>query len=238
MYLFALIFLLLGKVRGLFLFMGILFIHECGHFLTATILGWKTDKICLYPYGGVSKFQTFVNVSLKEEFFVLIMGPISQVVFVCLLSLVLPDRDVILLRQYNIFLLCFNLLPIYPLDGGRLLALFLELFFPFQKSFLLTVLVSFLFLIFLMCYFIVDFSLLFLLVFILFGHKLWDEYRNFPYVFEKFLLERKMYHFRFPKSCIIEEVSQMKKDTYHFFKKGDTYLQEDVYFREMSPVFK
>ena len=61
--------------------MSLIFVHEMGHFLTSKLLKWKTDKICIYPLGGVTVLNDDINKSLKEEFLIVIMGPIFQMIF-------------------------------------------------------------------------------------------------------------------------------------------------------------
>ena len=62
------------------LLVGLILIHEVGHFLTAFLLGIEVDKIYLYPFGGISKFNISFNELLWKEFLILVMGPIMQVV--------------------------------------------------------------------------------------------------------------------------------------------------------------
>lgn len=209
--------------------MSILLVHECGHFIMALFFGWKTDKIYLYPYGGISKFETLVNVSLKEEFFVLIMGPISQIFFVYFLSFFLSLKNASLLQEYSLFLLSINLLPIYPLDGGRLLNIILSLYLPFRKSFIITIYISVFCITFFNFYFYFSYSVLLILVLLLFGLKTYEEYQKFPFVFQKFLLERKLYNLNLKKKKVIRDTLDMKRDTYHFFKIEKNYIPEKDY---------
>ncbi|MDE5587024.1 MAG: site-2 protease family protein, partial [Bacilli bacterium] len=70
-----------GNFRKMILFTSLILVHELGHYLTAYFFHWKVDKIVLYPYGGCSYFEVDVNCSSLQEFFVLIMGPIFQLIF-------------------------------------------------------------------------------------------------------------------------------------------------------------
>ena len=54
-------------------------VHESGHFLGAKILRIKEAKICLYPFGGISKIDSQINIPLKDELLILIMGPLFQI---------------------------------------------------------------------------------------------------------------------------------------------------------------
>lgn len=228
-YLLSFLFLLMGNVRYLLLFMSLILVHELGHFFAAKVLGWKVDKICIFPYGGVSKFNEKVNVLLREEFFVLISGPLVQMVFFWVVRDLVGWRYEQIFLEYHLFILGFNLLAIYPLDGGRLLNIFMAIFMPFKKSLKVSVFISYSVLIFLMIFFSVRFSLFFLFVVCATFLKVYEEKEKLPYVFQKFILERRLYTFKFPKKKVIKEKEEMKRDTEHLFKVGNYYYTEKEY---------
>ena len=95
------------------LLMMIVLIHELGHFLCAVFLHIPVDKICLYPFGGISKFKNKLNIHLKHEFLILIMGPLMQIVFMFLIKDHLPLSYQEMFVLYNRNILVFNLLPIF-----------------------------------------------------------------------------------------------------------------------------
>lgn len=209
------------------LFMTLIIVHELGHFLIAKFLGWQTDKIYIYPYGGVSKFNEKVNVPLKEEFLVLIAGPLIQVLFFLLFCKVLPERYHETLTLYHYFILIFNLLPIYPLDGGRILSLILQEVLPLKRSIYISIKLSYITIILTLIYIFCDFSLFLFFVLLLTLDKVREEGKKINYIFEKFLLERRMYKFFWKKKKVIKEVDEMKRDTYHYFKDKNNYYKEE-----------
>ena len=108
----------------------------------AYILKIKVDKIYIYPLGGISKFDMKLNISSLKEFLVLIAGPITQnIAYILLINLFESDKELILI--YHLSLLVFNLLPIYPLDGGKLLNLLFNKILPYKYSFKLTIKISY-----------------------------------------------------------------------------------------------
>ena len=113
--LFLLIIILTGNFNAFFPYFSLLVIHEMGHALVGIILGYKLDKITFYPYGGITTFNLPLNIPLKEELMILLAGPIMQIIGYFILN---PFYDI---KLYHYTLLIFNLLPIYPLDGGRIL---------------------------------------------------------------------------------------------------------------------
>ena len=76
----------------------------------------------LLPFGALTLFHEKINRPLKEEFIILIMGPIFQLIgtyFLCVFYYPLA-------LEYSLVILGFNLLPIFPLDGSRLVNIILN----------------------------------------------------------------------------------------------------------------
>lgn len=221
--------------------MSLIFIHELGHFLTAFFLGWKTDKICLYPYGGISLFKQYVNVHRKEEWLVLIMGPLFQIVF---FNFVYPSLDNLYLRNifsnYHLFLLIFNLLPVYPLDGGKIFLLILSYFNSYRNSFILVIYFSYFIVILLCGYFFISKTFILVGVLIILYFKIKKEKQQFPYIFQKFLLERTLYNFSFKKRKVIHQVNDMMLDTFHYFNTSNGLVDEKEYLisRSFKKLYK
>ena len=106
----------------------IVLLHEFGHALACRSVGGKADRILLWPFGGVA----FVSPPQRPGALLwsIAAGPLVNIVLVpvtlLLAELVRPDAGdvhmfVTTLFYVNIALLVFNLLPIYPLDGGQML---------------------------------------------------------------------------------------------------------------------
>lgn len=108
-------------------------IHECAHAVTAFICGLPIRSIELTPIGAILKTGDTQKVACRKRFFILAAGPAGSWL-ICLLSLLLlklnlfPNSCCRILLTTNFSLLMMNLLPAFPLDGGRMLALILELF--------------------------------------------------------------------------------------------------------------
>ncbi|WP_257008121.1 M50 family metallopeptidase [Bacillus sp. FJAT-45350] len=133
----------IGVVTGYFqevimLFL-IVFIHEMGHAIAAHFFKWKINKIELLPFGGVAEMNEAGNRPLREELIVVLAGPIQHLWLMALSFVLLPFdfwtvADHQLFLWHNLIILSFNLLPVWPLDGGRLVQLWFSYRLPYKKA--------------------------------------------------------------------------------------------------------
>ncbi|MFC0611178.1 site-2 protease family protein [Scopulibacillus daqui] len=175
----------------------IVFIHECGHAVAAMLAGWQITAIELLPFGGVAKVENHANRPLKEELFVTIAGPIQHL-WLPFASRMLAsanfwsDAHHHLFITYNLMILLFNLLPVWPLDGGKLLYILLMKRFPFKKAYYYSLIISLILLLILtislLCLY--PFALSYMVVASFIGVSIYKEWRQRRYVFMRFLLSR------------------------------------------------
>jgi len=108
-------------------------LHEFGHAIAAKSYGINTPDITLLPIGGVARLERMPE-EPKQELVIAIAGPMVNVIIAACLYLVIGARghvapetavqsgDMLIgLFQINAWLLLFNLLPAFPMDGGRVL---------------------------------------------------------------------------------------------------------------------
>ncbi len=119
-------------MNGIILLISVL-IHELSHSIVAQRYGLRVTEIELYLFGGVSKIEEEPRTP-KSEMVVSIVGPLSSfLIGVGLLSLLFLPINLPLIISVtlmysgisNIVLSVFNLLPAFPIDGGRILRAFL-----------------------------------------------------------------------------------------------------------------
>ncbi len=225
--LFLFIAFLTGYFQYIFYMMSLIFIHEIGHVTFALFFGWNVKKIVLLPFGGITIFEEMVNRPIKEEFFIVLAGPIYQQFFYGILT-ILGYRTP-LLTTIHYFILGFNFLPIYPLDGSKILLLFFEKFFSFYHSHSLLFTTS---MIMISLFFGILRSFLFVLLTLFLLVQVWRFYKNIKPIYYKFVLERKLYSFSFQKQKRIQYIKQMKRDYQHYFIKNGRIYSEKEYLRK------
>ena len=124
---------LAGALALLALFACIL-LHEFGHILMAGRFGVRTPDVILLPIGGVARLERIPE-EPRQELLIALAGPAVTVAIIVALYLVLqltgnsvtlgqlsPEAPFLAqLLAINIYLLLFNLVPAFPMDGGRVL---------------------------------------------------------------------------------------------------------------------
>lgn len=127
-----------SRLYGLLNILGIftcVVLHELGHSVIAQRFGIQVSEIVLYPIGGVARLEK--NPPPRAEVWIAIAGPAVNVIIAGLIYAILTARGVPLLPwgelmaergHYwqkllfsNILLVLFNLIPAFPMDGGRVL---------------------------------------------------------------------------------------------------------------------
>jgi stage IV sporulation protein FB len=175
----------------------IIFIHEMGHALMAHFFSWRIKKISILPFGGVAEMDEHGNRPLKEEFLVIAAGPLQHI-WLSIFMYVLWTIEIIstsyfsMFMEFNMMILFFNLLPIWPLDGGKLLHLILSRYKPYLQASRFSVVSSFIFLVMfhLISLLLSPFNLNIWVVVIYLYVSLWFEWKQIRFVFMRFLLER------------------------------------------------
>ena len=209
-YIVCLIFIFLGYFNLYLCFFLVLIVHESGHILFSLIFKWKIKQIIFMPLGLLLKFEDNLNKPLIEEFIISIMGIIFQLIFI----LFIHNNKIIIVS--NIILL-FNIIPVYPLDGSKILNILLNKITNFKNSYFLTLIVSFFTIIIILFISIIKLSLISIISMLPLLKNIIDLFYERNKLFIKFLLERYLYNFNYKKSITIYSINDMKRDYYHYF---------------------
>ncbi|MDR2452552.1 MAG: site-2 protease family protein [Candidatus Accumulibacter sp.] len=106
-------------------FVGLLFVHEMGHFLAARQRGLKVGAPTFIPFVGAWIQLKEQPLDAETEAFIGIAGPMlgSAAAFVCYLLALDSGNSMLFALSYAGFIInLFNLVPITPLDGGRIVS--------------------------------------------------------------------------------------------------------------------
>jgi Zn-dependent protease len=121
---------------------GLIVMHELSHSLTARLFGIGTRDITLWPIGGISRLERMPEIP-AQEFLIAIAGPLLNVILALTLGayvVLTSGWEALLVLEFgqmaflpalvwvNAALAGFNLLPAFPMDGGRALRAFLAMF--------------------------------------------------------------------------------------------------------------
>lgn len=137
------------------LLFGSVLLHELGHALTARALGIPVSEIQLMPFGGVAILSRPV-LNPGHELLIAIMGPLVNVLIIIALAILAIatglagrlspetalsaisspgfDGAVLWLIQANVLLALFNMIPAFPLDGGRVTRAVLACAMPYRRA--------------------------------------------------------------------------------------------------------
>ncbi|AXF55781.1 M50 family metallopeptidase [Salicibibacter kimchii] len=210
-----------GYFRELLMLFVIVCFHELGHAVAAKYFGWRLRKIELLPFGGVAETEEYGNRPYREELIVILAGPFQHLILMAFSWIAVSlfpfwttsDHEAFLF--HNSALLFFNLLPLWPLDGGKLLQLITCKFLPFREAQTWTLRFSFGFLMIVALitalFYPMHLQWWVILVFLSVCHYL--EWRQQPYGFLRFLLERRLLANQREKKNILIHVSS--KESIH-----------------------
>ncbi|MFD0674355.1 M50 family metallopeptidase [Cohnella sp. GCM10027633] len=190
---------------GRFMELATLFVivlwHELGHLLAALRFGWTVREVKLLPFGGVVEVEEAGTLPAREEIWVALAGP-AQNLILCGAGWMLGQAglaDPVWVEAFvraNLLIGAFNLLPVLPLDGGRMLQAWMSLHTPYHRTLMWCARISLVFsgLIVLGSLYpllgggLVHLNLLAVGLFLCASN--WTYMRNVPFVFLRFLVHR------------------------------------------------
>ena len=138
-YLIIFSFLLCGYFNYFLIISLILICHDIGHIITMKLFKINISSINILPFGSIIDTNIKYNNSSNKSLLISLAGVIMQL-FLYIIFYFLLRHNFISNLSYNIFLtynkslIIFNLLPIIPLDGSKMLLSIFDRFLPYDSS--------------------------------------------------------------------------------------------------------
>ena len=180
----------------------------------------NVNKIVIYPYGGMIESNMLINTNSFKVFIISLGGIIFQVIlflFVYFLFKfnIISEYYYVIFNKYNYYIILFNLFPIYPLDGFKILNSLLELIFSFKLSLKISIIFNFIFLIIFFSYLLFNrvnnyIIVIFLLV------SLINYIKSIKYIINKFYIERIIYDLKYNGMVSVKDKNSMFKNKYNY----------------------
>ncbi len=123
----------------LIIFYFLAFIHECFHLIMAKIFHVKIGQMVFHPLGFSLELKDILYEKSYKQIIIYLAGPLSYFISYLLLyffykSGILSYYGYLTSQENNLSLLLFNLIPFYPLDGGKIMEVILLKIFPSKKA--------------------------------------------------------------------------------------------------------
>lgn len=221
----------MGRFLEIVTLFVLVIIHEMGHVTSAWSLGWRIRTLELLPFGGVVKTDEWESVPVHEELIVALAGPFHNVMMILAAAFFAwtgwwDEEWTRYFIHLNAILIGFNLLPIYPLDGGRVMQALFGYLLPYREAVAWSVKISFVAAGLLMFWgWIggVHANLILMAAFLL--HANWQAWRQREFRFMRFLIGRKHHppppssrlvplHVS-PRATLLAVVKSWRKEAYH-----------------------
>ena len=232
-YVLMLLGLLSGYIKNIFIVLVIVLIHELGHVFFFYMFNYKVDSVVIYPFGGVSKVNKRVHERIYKDVIVSLGGIMFQVLLWFVFYLLYNGSFIVrstydMFVTYNFRIVLFNLIPIIPLDGSKLLFALCTKYLSFKKSYYMMVIVGSVSLVLFVLYNFI-FKLNDLIIYIFLIISLYDVIRESKYVINKFYLERVLYDNYYDGIIYKAKIDDMRLNKYYYFEDSNKYISEKKY---------
>jgi len=235
-YIISISFLITGSFLNLLIFTSLIIIHELGHYLACLLTKVNVNKIVIYPYGGITKIDDIIDIDFSKELLISISGIVIQSLYFFIVYL-LYNNYLIRDYTYNIFcnyhysMLIFNLIPIYPLDGSKILNIIINKLFNFKLSNILLIIISIINMV--VMSFIYNLNYSYIMIIGVLVNYLYSYIKIINYLYNRFLLVKYLYKTKYNNKKIINNYNKMYRNTNHIIRKDNKYLKEDDFLLKM-----
>lgn len=230
----TLVYIGLTMICGLFqeyiMALSIVLIHELCHLLMAYYFTFDIEKVQILPFGAYLYISDYKNHSIIEEMCVVLAGPCSHLFMHIGIILFINGEMQIQMLSINYAIFVFNLAPIYPLDGNRLIGLMLQRVMDLQKAFYLQLKIS-IFVLCIICIFYIRISTIVILLYLFYWQLLF--YKNIPYYLWEYYQSdvNKM-----KKPVLHYDLSYIRDRQNYYVVKGKVYNQKQMYRKLLKAI--
>lgn len=233
-YILVLIGLLSGYIKNIMIILVIVLVHELGHVFFFSLFKMDIESIVIYPFGGVSKVNKKIHERIYKDILISLGGIIFQGLLIIVIYL-LYKYSIIVNSTYNMYIsynksiILFNLIPIIPLDGSKLLLSICSKFVSYRISYITMIFVGCVSLLLFILYNMI-FKLNDIVVYLFLLGSLINCIKEYKYVKGKFYLERILYD-NYYNEIINDsfDIKDMRIDKYYYYKNKDRYINEKDY---------
>lgn len=219
--------LLGGFFKRIIFILIIVLLHEFGHVLVCFLFHYKIDRVEIFPFGGITKIDKHLNNSIYKDIILALGGITIQLIILFLGKIHIINNELFL--EYNYIIMLFNMLPIIPLDGSKIVFELLNIIMSYNKSLISYIWISILSIIIFIYYNLTCLVDKYIIIG-LFIQKTLEIILNRQLIINKFILERKIYHLKFRKSkCKNEDPLRYKKDIKYYYYLGNKLVDEREY---------
>lgn len=125
------IFIATSQIKLYLLFFCFIFFHELAHILSAKILGMEVTEVSIGIFGFSARIYCYGKNNFIHRIIMYLSGPICNLVLAFLFYVFRTSQEIM---QVNFLLGILNLIPIIPLDGGRVVKEILKQIFGYKKA--------------------------------------------------------------------------------------------------------
>lgn len=233
-YILILIGLLSGYIKNIMIILGIVLVHELGHVFFFSLFKMDIESIVIYPFGGVSKVNKKIHERIYKDILISLGGIIFQGLLIIVIYLlykysIIVDSTYNMYISYNKSIILFNLIPIIPLDGSKLLLSICSKYMSYRISYITMIFIGVVSLLLFIFYNMI-FKLNDIVVYLFLLVSLINCIKEYKYVKGKFYLERILYD-NYYNEIINDsfDIKDMRIDKYYYYKNKDRYINEKDY---------
>ena len=199
----------------------IILTHDLGHIIFLKFYRYQIYHITVLPFGSMIDSSINSNSPTVETLIISLAGIVFQLIlfpiFKVLNLYIINDISYNIFLNYNYLIILFNLLPIIPLDGSKVLLCLLESFMSYKKVLRLINILSILGILLFIFYLAFN-GLNSYLIIIFLLYKTYEEIKNHKYVFNQFLLNRYLSNNRYIKIKYINKITDIFKNRFNFIE--------------------